>query len=95
MPSLKDVLEYLASPGLDDIWVLFDIKLLLPTLTDAMLGTQAAKKLDDYADNLFRAIAATLAEVKPSSRPWNERVLLACWAVPNPNPNHLPRSRKP
>ncbi|CRG92022.1 glycerophosphoryl diester phosphodiesterase [Talaromyces islandicus] len=81
MPSLRDLLEYLASPGLDDIWVLLDIKLLLPSLTDAMLGTKAAKKLDDYADDLFRAIAATFADVKPSSRPWNQRILLGCWAA--------------
>lgn len=81
MPRLKDLLEYLASPGLEDIWVLLDIKLLLPSLTDAMLGTKVVKKLDDYADDLFRAIAATLADVPPSSRPWNQRILLGCWAV--------------
>ena len=27
MPRLKDLLEYLAKPGLEDIWVLLDIKL--------------------------------------------------------------------
>jgi hypothetical protein len=26
MPRLADLLEYLASPGLEDIWVLLDIK---------------------------------------------------------------------
>lgn len=27
MPRLKDLLEYLASPGLEEIWLLLDIKL--------------------------------------------------------------------
>jgi hypothetical protein len=26
MPRLKDLLEYLATPGLEDIWLLLDIK---------------------------------------------------------------------
>lgn len=81
MPRLKDLLEYLASPGLEDIWILLDIKILLPSLTDAMLGTSTVKKFDDYADALFRSIAETLADAPPSSRPWNQRILLGCWAV--------------
>jgi len=62
MPRLKDLLEYLATPGLEDIWLMFDIK------------------LDDDADDVIRLIAATLADVKPST-PWNQRILLGCWAV--------------
>tara|TARA_R110002003_G_scaffold171_3_gene13855 strand:+ start:5839 stop:5955 length:117 start_codon:yes stop_codon:yes gene_type:complete len=29
MPRLLDLLEYLAQPGLEDIWVLLDIKVCL------------------------------------------------------------------
>jgi hypothetical protein len=29
MPRLLDLLEYLAQPGLEDIWVLLDIKVRL------------------------------------------------------------------
>ena len=81
MPRLKDLLEYLATPGLEDIWVLLDIKVLLPSLTEVLMGNKTIQtKLDDHADDLFRLIAATLADVKPS-RPWNQRVLVGCWAV--------------
>lgn len=30
MPRLVDLLEYLAQPGLEDIWVLLDIKVSFP-----------------------------------------------------------------
>ena len=30
MPRLIDLLEYLAQPGLEDIWVLLDIKVSFP-----------------------------------------------------------------
>jgi hypothetical protein len=62
MPRLKDLLEFLTTPGLEDIWVLLDIK------------------LDNDADDVMRLIAETLAEVK-SPKPWNQRILLGCWAV--------------
>lgn len=83
MPRLKDLLEYLATPGLEDIWVLLDVKLILPSLTEVLMGDKTVQaKFDNYADDLFRSIAATLADVKPSSsRPWNQRVLVGCWAV--------------
>jgi phosphatidylglycerol phospholipase C len=81
MPRLEDLLEYLATPGLEDIWVLLDIKVLLPSLTEVLMGNKIIRtKLDDHADDLFRLIAATLAGVKPSC-PWNQRVLVGCWAV--------------
>lgn len=82
MPRLKDLLEYLATPGLEDIWVLLDIKVPWPALTEPFKKDRVDhwRKLDNRADDVFRLIAATLAEVKPS-RPWNERVLVGCWAV--------------
>ncbi|TVY78138.1 Phosphatidylglycerol phospholipase C [Lachnellula suecica] len=83
MPRLKDLLEYLAPPDLEDIWLLLDIKVPVPpTLKEAMFGDKAKQaKLDDYVNELFKAIAATLADVKPSSRPWSERVVVGCWAA--------------
>lgn len=81
MPRFKDLLEYLATPGLEDIWLLLDIKVLLPDLKDAVMGDKAKlAQLNKHADDLFRAIAATMADVK-ASRPWNQRVLVGCWAV--------------
>lgn len=81
MPRLKDLLEYLTTPGLEDIWILLDVKLFLPSLMEVLTGNKTAlAKVDSYADDLFRLIAATLADVK-SSRPWNQRILLGCWAV--------------
>lgn len=62
MPRLKDLLTYVTKPGLEDIWLLLDIK------------------FDVDAEDVMRMIASTLAEVKPS-RPWNQRVVLGCWAV--------------
>jgi hypothetical protein len=62
MPRLKDLLEFLTTPGLEEIWVLLDIK------------------LDNNSDDIMRLIAETLAEVEPT-KPWEERILLGCWAV--------------
>jgi phosphatidylglycerol phospholipase C len=62
MPRLKDLLEFLTTPGLEDIWVLLDIK------------------MDDDSDDMMRLIGKTLADVKPT-KPWEERVVLGCWAV--------------
>ena len=82
MPRLKDLLEYLATPGLEDIWLLLDIKVPWPALSEPLRKNRVNewKKLDNNADDLMRLIASTIAEVKPS-RPWNERVILGCWAV--------------
>lgn len=84
MPRLKDLLEYLAKPGLEDIWVLLDIKVALPgTIFAPIRGKKVNwEKLDNDAENVFRLLAAALADVN-SSRPWNQRILLGCWAVSN------------
>jgi hypothetical protein len=79
MPRLQDLLEYLITPGLGDIWVLLDIKTPVPTFKEALLGRKTPQ-IDNYVDDLFRLIAVTLAETKPS-RPWNQRVQVGCWAV--------------
>jgi hypothetical protein len=82
MPRLKDLLEYLAQPGLEDIWLLLDIKVPWPALTEPLKKNRVDEwqKLDNKADDVMRLIASTIAEVKPS-RPWKERVVLGCWAV--------------
>jgi len=82
MPRLKDLLEYLAAPGLEDIWILLDIKVPLPRLWEPLRANKVNEwaKLDNDADDVMRLIAANLAQVKPT-RPWNKRVLLGCWAV--------------
>jgi len=82
MPRFKDLLEYLAAPELEDKWVLLDIKVPWPSLIEPLKKKNKDEeiKLDNDADDLFRLIAATLADVKPS-RPWNQRVLLGCWGV--------------
>lgn len=39
MPRFIDLLEYLASPGLEDVWVLLDIKVMWITLTQQIKKT--------------------------------------------------------
>lgn len=87
MPRLDEFLEWLASPGLEHIWVILDIKLLLPTFWQAVFNNRAVlDKLDSYADSLFHAIAVALAGVQPAlGRPWRERVSVGCWAVSIPH----------
>jgi len=82
MPRFKDLLEYLTTPGLEDVWVLLDIKVPWPSLWEPMKKDRIDEwtKLDNKADDVMRLVASTLAEVKPS-RPWKERVLLGCWAA--------------
>ncbi|KAK0728420.1 PLC-like phosphodiesterase [Lasiosphaeria miniovina] len=65
LPRLSDLLEYLAQPGLESVWVLLDIK------------------MDDDPDDLLSRTAETIASA-PTTRPWNERILLGGW-----NENYL------
>jgi tubulin gamma len=80
MPRLLDLLEYLAQPGLEDIWVLLDIKVCITSLfvqphTDSV-------QLDNNADDVMRLIGDTIRSVPPSpSRPWQKRIVLGCWAA--------------
>lgn len=82
MPRLKDLLEYIATPGLEDIWILLDIKVPWPAFTEPLRKNRADEwqKLDNIADDVMRLIASTIAEVAPS-KPWKDRVVLGCWAV--------------
>lgn len=80
MPRLRDVLEYLATPGLEDIWLLLDIKVKVFWPCSPVLSNTS--QLDNDADTVMRRIAETIESVPPSPRkPWNKRVVLGCWAV--------------
>lgn len=82
MPRLKDLLRYLALPGLENIWVLLDIKVCgAPADPDLAILLMAHPQLDNDADDVMRLIAKTIREVPPSYRPWNQRIVLGCWAV--------------
>ncbi|KAI0124126.1 PLC-like phosphodiesterase [Xylariales sp. AK1849] len=61
MTCLVDLLEYVAQPGQEQIWLLLDIK------------------RDDAADELFTCLAAAIASVPATSRPWNKRIILGAW----------------
>lgn len=91
MPRLKDLLEYLAAPGREDVWLLLDIKVRerRPRQSPAPFDDDGRltmwRKLDNDAEEVMRLIAQTVNAVKPS-RAWEERVLLGCWAVCVPDP---------
>jgi hypothetical protein len=80
MPRLAELLEYLAQPGLEDIWVLLDIKVCRTSpFTQAHAD---AIQLDNNADDVMRLIGDTIRSVPPSpSRPWHKRIVLGCWAA--------------
>ncbi|KAF4477237.1 glycerophosphoryl diester phosphodiesterase [Fusarium agapanthi] len=63
MPRLKDFLQWLAQPEMQDIWVVLDIK---------------APQLDDDPAELMAAIARDLDGVQ-APVPWDQRIILGCW----------------
>jgi glycerophosphoryl diester phosphodiesterase len=79
MPRLLDLLQYLAEPGLEDVWLLLDIKVFPRTSYD-FTGTDATQ-LDNNADDVMRLIASTIDQVPAQSRPWKDRIVLGCWAT--------------
>jgi len=81
MPKLKDLLEYLASPGLESTWVLLDIKVRMPNPRPRAF-VLILPQLDNNADDVMRLIAETIDHVRPHpNKPWNQRVVLGIWAV--------------
>lgn len=81
MPKLKDLLEYLASPGLESTWVLLDIKVRMPNPRPGAF-VLIRPQLDNNANDVMRLIAEIIDQVRPHpSRPWNQRVVLGIWAV--------------
>ncbi|TLD28022.1 PLC-like phosphodiesterase [Venturia nashicola] len=65
MPRLKELLEYLATPGLEDIWLLLDIK----------LDNDAADVIRLIASDIASVSLA------PGTKPWNQRIVLGFWAT--------------
>lgn len=80
MPRLIDLLEYLAQPGLEDIWVLLDIKVCCASRVVQAIAD--AIQLDNDADDAMRLIGETINSVPAApSRPWSKRIVLGCWAA--------------
>ncbi|OJD34307.1 glycerophosphoryl diester phosphodiesterase [Diplodia corticola] len=70
LPRLSDLLEYIAKPGNEHVWVLLDIKAHPPP------------QRDNDLDDVMRLISETIASVPPApSRPWNQRIVLGIWAA--------------
>lgn len=79
MPRLVDLLEYLTKPGLEDIWILLDIKVCIYD-SNFQARVLTGGKLDDDPDTLLCNMAAAIKAVK-ASRKWAERIILGCWNV--------------
>jgi glycerophosphoryl diester phosphodiesterase len=81
MPRLVDLLEYLAQPGLEDIWVLLDIKVCWK-MQFTLRYRANRMQLDNNADDVMRLIGDTIRSVPPSpNRSWQNRIVLGCWAA--------------
>lgn len=65
MPRLADLLEYLAAPGRESVWLLLDIKIDDP----------APDMIARLAATLLAAAAA------PGGSSWSRRVVLGCWTA--------------
>ncbi|EOD48705.1 putative glycerophosphoryl diester phosphodiesterase family protein [Neofusicoccum parvum UCRNP2] len=65
MPRLGDLLEFMAKPGHEHVWVLLDIK-------------QRDNDLDDVMRLIAETIAAVPPS---PSRPWTQRIVLGVWAA--------------
>lgn len=83
MPRLQDLLEYLAAPGREDIWLVLDIKVSMSmrcvrSATDFLTAVQ----MDNDADDIMRLIAQTISLVPSNAKiPWSKRIILGCWAA--------------
>lgn len=69
MPRLSDLLEYLASPGLEDVWTLLDIKL--------------DNNADDVMRLIAETLESVSPSSSGRSRrhDWSSRVVLGIWAA--------------
>ncbi|KAL8650395.1 MAG: hypothetical protein Q9210_003849 [Variospora velana] len=81
MPRLDNLLEYLASPGQENIWLLLDLKVRTLSMIDRSLKL-IFRQIDNDADDLMRIIAETIKNIPPHpDRPWHRRIVLGCWAA--------------
>lgn len=65
MPRLRDLLDYLSQPGLEEIWVLLDIKL--------------DNDADNIMRLIASTLSAT--PPSPNQKDWKSRILLGIWAA--------------
>ncbi|RYP46666.1 hypothetical protein DL768_007179 [Monosporascus sp. mg162] len=84
MARLVDLLEYLNEPGLEDIWVMFDIK------RDGDPG-EMLRRIAAALDS----VPARARGGGGGGRPWRDRVLVCCWnaAFARQGARHLPGFR--
>lgn len=81
MPTFEDLLRYLTEPGMEDIWILLDIKVgsrirVTNSLTDHLL------QVDIDPTIIMALISKTISLVAPlSHRPWNTRIILGVWGT--------------
>lgn len=81
LARLSDLLEYLALPGREEIWLLLDIKVFGREFRMHLL-LKLTLQLDNDANDVMRLVAETIKQVPAHpQKPWNQRVVLGCWAV--------------
>ena len=84
MPRLLDLLNWMAEPGNEKIWILLDIKVSyssdLCCLKHVRKMSVNAAQVDDKPADLVGAIATTIASA-PSTVSWADRIVLGCWNV--------------
>lgn len=68
MPRLKDLLEYVASSGLENIWILLDIK-VRPRSKNVRSSVNRSQ-LDNDAEDVMRLIGETIRSTAPGRIPW-------------------------
>ncbi|KAI9748267.1 MAG: hypothetical protein M4579_007270 [Chaenotheca gracillima] len=86
MPRFADLLSYLTLPAAENIWVLLDIKVRITRPVRERAKQEAKTELqllnnDKIADKVMEAIRRTVDEVPPAKTPWNQRVVVGCWAA--------------
>jgi glycerophosphoryl diester phosphodiesterase len=74
MPRLKDILEYLAQSGLEDIWLMLDIKLSNDAPTIMRLLGETISSTPSSSSTLD-------SDGGRKAKPWSERIVLGIWAA--------------
>jgi phosphatidylglycerol phospholipase C len=70
MPRLQDMLEYLMEPGLEDTWLLLDIKL-----------SNDADQIMRLLGSTIESINTSSLPSGRKAKPWTERIVLGIWAA--------------
>ena len=96
MPRLQDLLEYLAKPGSENIWILLDIKVLsIPSTSSNPLITHQddqRRRVHNASHRTHSIPRSTLAfqTLAPASRPWylGSKISATLHSIPPRLPNH-------